>query len=152
VGSTFDIRQGRPTDEATVQACAEDAYEKYIVSIGKKPAPMVANFASQIAAGHVHVAVGAGLDIVGFVIFWSEDECVLLENVAVKPEMTGRGIGRSLIDFCEREAKRLGATSVKLYTNEKMAENLSIYPRLGYREIERRTESGFNRVFFEKPI
>lgn len=152
MGSTFDIRQARPTDEVAVRSCAKDAYEQYIVAIGKKPAPMVADFASLIAAGHVHVAVGSNSDIVGFVIFWSEGDCVLLENVAVKPEMTGRGIGWCLIDFCERAAQRLGATSIKLYTNEKMIENLSIYPHLGYREIERRTESGFNRVFFEKSI
>ena len=85
-------------------------------------------------------------------MFFSEDDHVLLENVAVRSEATGRGIGKQLIMFCEREAKRSGATSIRLYTNEKMTENLSIYPHLGYREIERRIEDGFHRVFFEKPI
>jgi hypothetical protein len=31
-----------------------------------------------------------------------------------------------------------------------MTENLSFYPRLGYIEVARRAEHGFNRVFFEK--
>lgn len=33
-----------------------------------------------------------------------------------------------------------------------MTDNLSIYPRLGYVEVERRLEDGFNRVFFEKRL
>lgn len=152
MGTSFDIRQAQPADEAAVRSCAEDAYEQYIAAIGKKPAPMVADFAHLIVAGHVHIAVNPETDVLGFVIFWPEDEHVQLENVAVRSDMTGCGIGRCLIDFCEREAKRRGATSVRLYTNEKMIENLSIYPHLGYLETGRRTESGFNRVFFEKAI
>ena len=33
-----------------------------------------------------------------------------------------------------------------------MVENIAWYPRLGYRETERRAESGFARVFFEKRL
>jgi hypothetical protein len=42
--------------------------------------------------------------------------------------------------------------AVHLYTNEKMTDNLSIYPKLGYVEVARRTENGFNRVYFEKSL
>ncbi|MEQ9160672.1 MAG: hypothetical protein RLO10_10775 [Roseovarius indicus] len=41
---------------------------------------------------------------------------------------------------------------MQLYTNEKMVANLSIYPHLGYAETDRRTEDGFNRVYFEKRV
>ncbi len=37
-------------------------------------------------------------------------------------------------------------------TNEKMSQNLSIYPHLGYVETGRRIEDGFNRVYFEKKL
>jgi hypothetical protein len=33
-----------------------------------------------------------------------------------------------------------------------MTENLAFYARLGYREDDRRTEEGFQRVFFSKPV
>ena len=39
-----------------------------------------------------------------------------------------------------------------LYTNAKMRENLALYARLGWREVDRRTESGFERVYFEKTV
>lgn len=40
--------------------------------------------------------------------------------------------------------------AVQLYTNEMMADNLLIYPRLGYANVGQRTEDGFKRVYFEK--
>jgi len=85
----------------------------------------------------------------GFIVFYAEDGHILLENVAVLPSAAGRGVGKALIGFCEDTARRRGM-NVHLYTNEKMVENLSIYPKLGYVEVGRRSEDGFNRVYFEK--
>jgi ribosomal protein S18 acetylase RimI-like enzyme len=145
------IRQANPSDEAAIRNCAEQAYRRYVPVIGRKPAPMVADFAVQIDAGHVHVA-SDGDTFQGFIVFFPKGDHILLENVAVLPSAAGRGIGRSLIGFCEEEARRRGFATVRLYTNEKMVENLSFYPRLGYAEVARRTEDGFNRVYFEKRV
>jgi len=41
---------------------------------------------------------------------------------------------------------------VSLYKNEKMTDNLSIFLRLGYVEVQRRSEDGFARVYFEKRL
>ena len=49
-------------------------------------------------------------------------------------------------------ARQRGLKAVHLYTNEKMTENLSLYPRLGYIEVARRMEDGFSRVYFEKSL
>ncbi|WP_210268083.1 GNAT family N-acetyltransferase [Brucella intermedia] len=113
---------------------------------------MVADFSAQIEAGQAYVAEDADNQLQGFIVFYPEGQHMLLENVAVLPSAAGRGIGKALIRFCEEEARRRGFNAVHLYTNEKMAENLSIYPRLGYAEVARRAEDGFNRVFFEKPL
>jgi hypothetical protein len=64
----------------------------------------------------------------------------------------GQGSDKSLIQFCEAQAVHLGLGSVHLYTNAKMTENLSIYPRLGYIEVSRHSEDGFDRVYFEKSL
>ncbi|ETX13402.1 hypothetical protein OCH239_10495 [Roseivivax halodurans JCM 10272] len=113
---------------------------------------MDADYASQIEAGHVHVAVDLENNILGFVVFYEDQGNVILENVAVFPDAAGRGVGKELIRFCEMEARQRGARTVRLYTNEKMTENLSIYPRLGYVETGRQSEDGFNRVYLEKPL
>jgi GNAT superfamily N-acetyltransferase len=146
------IRPAVSTDESDIKACAESAYARYIEAIGRRPAPMDADFAGQIAAGEVHVAVDADGAFQGFIVFFPEHGDMFLENVAVMPSAAGKGVGRALIGFCEDEARRLGLGAIELYTNEKMIENLSIYPRLGYVETDRRTENGFNRIFFRKTL
>ncbi|TWF50398.1 GNAT family N-acetyltransferase [Neorhizobium alkalisoli] len=146
------IRPAVEADESDIRTCAESAYTRYIEAIGKRPAPMDADFAAQIEAGEVHVSAADDGAFQGFIVFFPENGRMFLENVAVMPSAAGKGVGKSLIGFCEDEARRLGLAAVELYTNEKMIENLSIYPRLGYVETGRRTENGFNRVFFEKTL
>jgi ribosomal protein S18 acetylase RimI-like enzyme len=145
------IRQARTSDEPEIRDCAGQAYARYVPAIGRKPAPMVADFAAQIAAGQVYVATDERDLFAGFIVFYPEQGHILLENVAVLPRAAGRGVGKALIGFCEDAARQRGM-DVHLYTNEKMTENLSIYPRLGYVEVGRRTEDGFNRVYFEKSL
>lgn len=142
------IRPATPQDEAAIRDCAALAYARYVPRIGREPAPMRADYAAQIAAGHVHVAEDGGFQ--GFVVFYPEGGDVLLENVAVLPAAAGRGVGRALVAHCEDMARQWGARAVRLYTNAAMTENLSLYPRLGYAEWDRRTEDGFDRVYFEK--
>lgn len=146
------IRKAVEDDEEAVRACAEEAYAPYIPVIGRKPAPMLADYQAQIAAGQVHLATGVAGELLGFIVFFPLDRHMQLENVAVLKAASGQGVGKSLIQFCEAKALRLGLAGVRLYTNEKMTDNLAIYPRIGYLEVERRTENGFSRVFFEKRL
>jgi GNAT superfamily N-acetyltransferase len=146
------IRQAVADDEDAVRACAEQAYAQYVSVIGRKPAPMLADFRAQIAAGFVHLCIAEQEELRGFIVFYPVDQHMLLENVAVSKAGRGKGIGKALIQFCEAQATRLGLGSVCLYTNEKMTDNLSIYPRLGYVEVQRRSEDGFDRVYFEKRL
>ncbi|KFI32799.1 acetyltransferase [Haematobacter missouriensis] len=141
------IRRAEAGDEPWIRACAERAYARYVPLIGQKPAPMIADFACQIAAGQVHVALGDSGPL-GFIVFYPQGDHMLLENVAVSPEAAGQGVGGVLIAFCEAQAA--GMAGVRLYTNAKMVRNLAIYPRLGYVETGRRQEEGFDRVYFEK--
>ena len=147
-----DIRRARIEDEPAVRACAEQAYTQYIEVIGRKPAPMLADFAAQISAGHVYVSTREQATLQGFIVFYPVAQHMFLENVAVTDVGRGKGIGKSLVHFCEAQAINLGLDSVHLYTNAKMTGNLSIYPRLGYVEVERRTDNGFDRVYFEKRV
>ncbi|WP_339644057.1 GNAT family N-acetyltransferase [Jannaschia helgolandensis] len=146
------IRKASVSDAPAIRDCTNQAYARYIPVIGRKPAPMVADFKAQIAAGSVYVATGADGDFQGFIVFFPEDQHILLENVAVLPSVAGQGIGKTLIHFCEDEGRRRGFEIVRLYTNEKMTENLLIYPRLGYDKVARRTEEGFHRIYYEKRL
>lgn len=146
------IRKATPGDEPQIRHCAEEAYARYVPLIGRKPAPMVADFQAHIGADEAFVATDDEGVFQGFIIFYAVGDHILLDNVAVLPTAAGRGVGKTLIAFCEGAARSQGFDKVQLYTNEKMIENLSIYPKLGYVETDRRTENGFNRVYFEKSV
>ena len=150
--ATDMIRLAEADDEPEIRDCAEQAYARYVPMIGRKPAPMVADFVAQIAAGMVYVATDDQALFHGFIVFYAEEEHILLENVAVLPSAAGRGVGRALISFCEDAARQRGMNGVHLYTNEKMTDNLSIYPKLGYVKVAQRTKDGFKRVYFEKTL
>ncbi|MDO6585664.1 GNAT family N-acetyltransferase [Salipiger sp. 1_MG-2023] len=141
------IRPAREADEAAIRDCARQAYGGYVPLIGREPAPMSADYAAQIAAGEVFVAEDGGF--LGFIVYRMAPDHLLLENVAVLPRASGRGIGKALIAACE-DAARAAGLPVRLYTNAKMTANLSLYPRLGYTETGRVSEDGFDRVYFEK--
>jgi len=146
------IRLANPADLPAIRACAVEAYTPFITAIGRKPAPMIADFEAQIGARQVHVAEDQTGRLLGFIVFFPQAGHMFLENVAVVPAATGQGIGKALISHCEMEALALGLPCVRLYTNEKMTTNLRIYPKLGYSETGRRREDGFDRVYFEKSL
>jgi ribosomal protein S18 acetylase RimI-like enzyme len=110
-----------------------------------------ADYDALVTARDVTVVVEDGT-IVGAIVLRPQPEGLLVENVAVLPAAQGRGIGRQLMAFAEERARELGLAKLRLYTNERMTENLAFYPALGYVEVGRRHEDGFDRVFFEKSL
>ena len=142
----MSIRPARPDDLPAVRAIARAAYAPYVARLGFEPPPMVADFEAALRVGELHVADDP---VAGYVVFGERDGHVLLENVAVDPRAHGRGCGRRLIAFAERFARER-RRAVVLYTNAAMRENLSLYPRLGYRETDRRVENGLSRIYFRK--
>lgn len=147
---SMPIRIASLEDLQGVEACAVAAYQVYVKRMGKKPAPMVANFGQQIRDETLSVFVDETNAVLGFIVFFPKEQRMFLENVAVHPNYHGQKIGKSLIAHCENQAVRAGKSIVELYTNEKMSENLKLYPKLGYVEFDRRSEDGFNRVYFRK--
>jgi len=149
--TTILIRQAHSADINAIRNCAHAAYQPYIARMNQKPAPMIADFASQVSQGVVHV--GSKNDkLLGFVVYYPVEDHIHLENVAVHPVYKGMGIGKQLIQHVEACARAMGITTVELYTNEMMHENIDMYPKLGYVETERKKQSGFNRVFFRKIV
>lgn len=146
-----EIRTALETDMADIQLCAQLAYARYVQRMGKEPAPMHADVASQIAQGGVDVAISESR-VVGYVVSYPEGNKFNLESVAVLPEYSGRGIGKRLIEHVEHTAQKSGCETVELYTNEAMVGNILMYPKMGYVEVNRRREDGFNRVFFRKQL
>jgi GNAT superfamily N-acetyltransferase len=145
------IRRAVDGDVTVVGAVVDGAYSGYIPRIGRRPAPMTADYASLVGAGDVWVGDVDGR-VIGVLVIRVSGGVLELENVAVDPSEQGHGYGRALVSFAESRARELGLAAVELYTNEAMVENLQLYPRLGYVETGRRVEDGFSRVYFRKTL
>lgn len=145
------IRPASIDDLPAVERIVHDAYVKYVERIGKPPGPMLDDYRKHIQAHEVW-AILDNNDVVGVLVLVPKPDHLLLDNVAVDPRFHGKGIGRVLIVFAEREAERRGYDEIRLYTHQKMAENIAMYPRLGYEETGRAEHDGFERVFFRKCI
>ena len=147
----MQIRRAVAGDVTAVRAVVEAAYALYVPRIGREPAPMTADYESLVAGGEVWVGETDGR-VLGVLVIRASDDVLELENVAVDPAEQGLGHGRALVSFAERQAREQGLTAVELYTNEAMAENIELYPRLGYVETGRRLEDGYRRVYFRKTL
>lgn len=148
----MEIRPAGPDDAGAVDGIVQRAYAHYVDRIGRRPGPMDANYVEKVERGDVSLAVEAD-QVIGFIVLIEEEpDSLLIENVAVEPARQSQGIGRALLAFAEDVAEEAGLTELRLYTHVAMTENLAFYPRLGYTEVDRRTDHGFERVFFAKRI
>jgi N-acetylglutamate synthase-like GNAT family acetyltransferase len=145
------IRPARQNDRAGVEALVRAAYEIYIERIGKPPGPMLDDYERRIADNAVHV-LDAETGIAALVVLLPQSDHLLVDNIAVRPDQQGRGLGRRLLSFAEDEARRLGLTELRLYTHVRMVENIAYYTRRGFAETGRRQEAGYERVFMRKRL
>ena len=148
---TVAMRPAAAGDVAGILSCVRAAYGIYVERIGKKPAPMLADYAALTAAGQVHVLELEGR-LAGVIVLFPRADHLFVENVAVDPAFHGHGLGRRLMDFAEAAARAQGLPAIRLYTNVHMTENFPFYDRLGYVVTGRVHEDGYDRVFFEKAV
>ncbi len=145
------VRKARPDDLPAIERIVVEAYSPYVARIGRKPGPMLDDYAARIAAGEVDVVDGPG-DLDAVLVLVPEEGALLLDNVAVAKAARGRGLGGALIDHAEAMARALGLATVRLYTHELMTENQAIYAKRGYVETHRAEENGLQRVFMAKAL
>jgi len=147
----IEPRPATTTDAAGIGECVRAAYCHYIERIGKPPGPMLDDYAEVVRNHRTYVIDDDG-QIAGVLVLMDKEGGLLLDNVAVLPQRQGEGIGRRLVEHAESEARRLGHRHLDLYTHELMTENIAMYARYGYKEVDRRTERGFPRVYMRKRL
>jgi ribosomal protein S18 acetylase RimI-like enzyme len=149
--TTFRIRPATLADAGAVARCVNAAYRHYVERIGKAPGPMLEDYSQVITERQVLLAE-RDEEILGILVMTITGEGFLLDNVAVDPLYQGAGIGRTLLELAESEARRQGYKAIHLYTHAHMTENQVLYARAGYVEYDRRTEKGFARVYMRKHL
>jgi ribosomal protein S18 acetylase RimI-like enzyme len=149
-----DLRIRRAT-AADVHAAAEitrAAYAPWVPVVGREPAPMAADHTALAEDGALWLAETATGAPVGVLVLRSRADHLLIESVAVTPEAQHAGVGRALLAFAEDHARAASLPELRLYTHQRMAANIALYERLGYRVTRSIEEGGFARVHMAKPV
>lgn len=144
------VRRAVAADLAAVKEIVHEAYAPWAELMGMRPKPMDIDYATLIADGVVHVT--GSTEVEGLIVLLPEEGTLLVENVAVRPPLHGRGIGRRLLAFAEDEARRLGLPALRLYTNALMSRNIGLYGSLGYAETRRQAVNGGEIVHMRKQL
>ena len=133
--SNWKLRRAEPQDAPALACCFDAAYRPDPLWSGKSIAPTEENYTLVIALYHVWVAVDQGQVIGGLVLIPKEDY-MLLANIAVRPEHQGKGVGQALLELADAEALDQGYQEIRLSTNKAMTDNLDMYRRSGWTEMQ----------------
>ena len=126
------LRRAAAEDAAAVRALTRAAYAKWVPLIGREPKPMTADYDAAVTRHRFDLLYIDGM-LAALIETIREADHLLVENVAVSPDFQGRGLGRKLMAHAEMLAREQGFDEVRLYTNQRFAENIALYRRLGYR-------------------
>ena len=159
------IKPAATKDIPVIQAMTHSAYEKYIPRIGKPPAPMKADWPTLLQTHQVSVLIARSSHettpgqpddgkVVGAIVLGVEQDSdsIKVNNLVVDQAFQGKGYGKVLMKFAEDEATERGRGALTLFTNVLMWENLELYPKLGFVEVDRREEDGYDRVYYRKEL
>ncbi|MGL4636318.1 MAG: GNAT family N-acetyltransferase [Beijerinckiaceae bacterium] len=151
----MNLRPATVEDAPAFVTLAQAAYARWTEVMGIAPAPVVVDYAAFLANTdnwEGWVLSGPNGETEATLLFHVEPGNFELWSIAVDPALTGRGIGRQLMDFAEQRARDLGYSAINLFTNIKMVSNRALYARLGYHETGRKHFSGRIAVMMTKHL
>lgn len=131
-------RRATAADTGAVAALSAAAYAPYEIRLGYRPVPAVADYRAILARARVWVLQDPGGPLLGALVLMPAADHLLIYSIAIAPQHQRRGLGRQLMAQAETDARQLGLSEVRLYTNERMSENIAFYRLLGYRPCGRR--------------
>lgn len=147
-GNNWQLRKAKLEDARALTALMHAAYDRYSTQLpGVVLPPLTVNYKEEIRAYPVWVAE-TDLTIIGGLILMPEKTCMTIANIAVDPQLQGKGVGRALMARAESEAKALNISLLRLATHVALTENVDFYARLGWSETGRDE----TRIYLQKSI
>jgi ribosomal protein S18 acetylase RimI-like enzyme len=138
--NAIELRQAVAADADAIRELTRTAYAKWVPLIGREPKPMTADYHAAVARHRFDVLHVDGI-LAALIETIREPDHLLVENVAVLPAFQGRGLGRRLMAHAETLAGSMGLGEIRLYTNQRFAENVALYRKLGY-AVDREEDVG----------
>jgi N-acetylglutamate synthase-like GNAT family acetyltransferase len=132
------LRRATAADADDVRVVTRSAYAKWVPLIGREPKPMIANY-ERAVIDHVIELYELEGELLALIELVPRADHLLIENIAVRPDQQGAGLGDKLLQHAENQARVLRLNEARLYTNAAFASNLAFYAKRGYVEFMRET-------------
>jgi GNAT superfamily N-acetyltransferase len=145
------FRRATPADAATIRAVTRAAYARWVPLIGREPLPMRVDYAAAVLA-HRFDLFQRGPDVIALIETALRDDHLWIENIAVRPDHQGHGLGTRLLAHAAALARDAGRAELRLLTNEAFASNVALYERHGYAVTARESFMGGVTVFMAKRL
>ncbi|MFI5412230.1 GNAT family N-acetyltransferase [Kaistia sp. UC242_56] len=124
-------RRGGPDDRLAIEALQQAAYARNRARLGVEPLPLLADY-GRLFDTHEFWLLDGVMAPRGLLVLEKRPKDLLVWSVAVSPVAQGQGVGNRLLDFAETRARDLKRWKLRLYTGEKLVENIAWYQRHGY--------------------
>ncbi len=82
---------------------------------------------------YIYIVRIDGVRVAGFCAFWKIADQIHINNLAVRPELRGRGLGGTLLTHVLQEADAMAAPSATLEVRRSNAAAMRLYERAGFR-------------------
>jgi N-acetylglutamate synthase-like GNAT family acetyltransferase len=131
------MRTALPHEAGTIRDVVRAAYAKWVPIIGREPRPMQADYEAAVTLHRFDVVEADGR-MVALIETEARAGHYWIENIAVLPELQGKGLGKRLLAHAEMLAREAGLSEIRLLTNGKMVGNRRLYAAVG--DVEDREE------------
>ena len=140
------IRAANASDEPQIREVIRHAYADRAERLPDLP-DVSEGLIGEIEDGRMHVAEISGA-IVGVLNVAARGDALHVMNIAVDPRHSGKGIGKTLLEYAEALAISAGRARLALATHKDMGGNVSLYEHLGW-DI---TETKGNKILMQRKL
>ena len=126
------MRRAATVDLPAIIALQQAAYARNRAILGVEPLPLLADYAEILRDYEVWVTGKEGEPLSAVLILERRADDLLIWSVASAPDAQGNGLGNRLLGFAEHRAKEEGLRIIRLYTGERLGDNIAWYRRKGY--------------------
>jgi N-acetylglutamate synthase-like GNAT family acetyltransferase len=114
-----------------VRELTRAAYAEWAALVGREPKPMTADYDHAVREHIIDLYEESG-ELIALIEMIQQPDCLLVENISVRPDRHRQGPGDALLNHAENFARSAGLTELRLYTNAAFASNIAFYGRRGF--------------------
>jgi GNAT superfamily N-acetyltransferase len=138
-GVTITIRPAWPEDGGALREVERMAGERFrdvgLDGVADDEPPSLATYAGYATAGRAWVATDEAGTPIGYALVDIVDGCAHVEQISVRPDHQGAGVGRALLDRVRRWATDTHRRAITLTSFTDVPWNRPLYEHLGFRVI-----------------